>query len=74
MGTLGETLVSYKMNKYMQYSKAKPEAETLTWKKGFDPINSRWKVTFSDGDTKSFRHEADMLAYINQKFFSMYCF
>lgn len=74
MGTLGETLVFQTMNKYMHYSKAKPEAETLTWKKGFDHEVGRWKVKFSDGETRSFRHEADMLAYINQKFFDLYCF
>ncbi len=62
------------MNKYMNYSKAKPEAETLTWKKAFDHEVGRWKVTFSDGESKSFRHERDMLAYINQKFFDKYCF
>ncbi len=62
------------MNKYMNYSKAKPEAETLTWKKGYDHEVGRWKVVFSDGEAKSFRHERDMLAYINQKFFDLYCF
>jgi len=62
------------MNKYMEYSKAKPEGKTLRWSKHFDHKVNRWKVKFSDGETKSFLHEADMLAYINQKFFSMYCY
>ena len=71
--TRGNPSVSI-MNKYMHYSKAKAEAETLTWKKGFNYETNRWNVTFSDGEFKSFRHEADMLAYINQKFFDKYCF
>ena len=60
------------MNKYMTYSKAKPESDTLTWKLDLDPLVNRWKVEFSDGEKKSFRIKKDALAYINDKFFSMY--
>ena len=56
----------------MHYSKAKPESEVLTWKIYNDPLVNRWKVEFSDGETRSFRHEKDAKAYINDKFFSMY--
>lgn len=62
----------FKMNKYMHYSKAKPEADVLTWKIYNDPLVNRWKVEFSDGEKRSFRHEKDAKAYINDKFFSMY--
>ena len=62
----------FKMNKYMTYSKAKPESDTLTWKLDLDPLVNRWKVEFSDGEKKSFRTKKDALAYINDKFFSMY--
>jgi hypothetical protein len=60
------------MNKYMTYSKAKPEPNVLTWKLNLDPLVNRWKVEFSDGEKKSFRIKKDALAYINDKFFSMY--
>jgi len=60
------------MNKYMTYSKAKPESDVLTWKIYNDPLVNRWKVEFSDGEKRSFRHEKDAKAYINDKFFSMY--
>jgi hypothetical protein len=72
METLGETLGVFKMNKYFHYSKAKPECDTITWKIYNDPLVNRWKVEFSDGEKRSFRHEKDALAYINDKFFSMY--
>ena len=62
----------FKMNKYMHYSKAKPVDEMLTWKKGYDHVVNRWKVVFSDGEIRSFRHEKDALAYINEKLFSLY--
>ena len=61
-----------KMTKYMTYSKAKPESDVLTWKIYNDPLVNRWKVEFSDGEKRSFRHEKDAKAYINDKFFSMY--
>jgi hypothetical protein len=60
------------MNKYMTYSKAKPEPNVLTWKLNLDSLVNRWKVEFSDGEKKSFRTKKDALAYINDKFFSMY--
>jgi hypothetical protein len=62
----------FKMNKYMHYSKAKSECDTITWKIYNDPLVNRWKVEFSDGEKRSFRHEKDAKAYINDKFFSMY--